>query len=160
MQAAFIHWLSSPKGVQGEVPEWSGIQGKIREERSWNETIWELKRSVPNSGGADHVPHICFNVLIKGYRIPYYPYNVSRRIPVLRTPIRKYRFQGGCEKLFCCPCIPYLEGLVFFVHKSKSTLLILTCQTNSWGLVLKDLTGAGGDISPIGQTCRESVLFA
>ena len=31
----------------------SGIQGKIREERCWGETRWELKRSVPNSGGGD-----------------------------------------------------------------------------------------------------------
>ena len=88
----------------------------------------------------------------------YYPYNISRRIPALRTPIRKYRFQGRYEKLFCCPCIPYLGGLVFFVHKSKSTPPILTRQTNSWGLVLKDLIKAGGDISPVGQTCGESVL--
>ena len=53
MQAAFIHWLSSSKGVQEEVPGWSGIQGKIREERSWGDTRWELKKSVPNSAGAD-----------------------------------------------------------------------------------------------------------
>ena len=57
MRPAFIviiEWLFYLHGSIIKVPEWTDIQRKIREERSWGETRWELKRSVPNSGGADH----------------------------------------------------------------------------------------------------------
>ena len=52
MNAGRIHPLIILSESQEEVPEWSRIQGKIRE-GCWGETRWELKRGVPNSGGAD-----------------------------------------------------------------------------------------------------------
>lgn len=45
----FIHWLSSSKGVQKEVPGRSGIQGKIPEERCRGDTGMKIEEKCSKS---------------------------------------------------------------------------------------------------------------